>query len=132
MRCKHCGHTIERDSKFCRHCGKAVAVAGSSAKTPMKNVAGKFGGKARIWAIVYCAWLMVNLVVWIAACFADSHSTGSRYFYPFGWSDYSSYDLSEFIVYALILPILVCVVACNWDWIKAMLKKDAERLKRRG
>lgn len=131
MRCKHCGHTIERDSKFCRHCGKEVAAAGSPVKNKMKPGAVRLGGKARIWAIAYCAWVLVNLVVWVAACFADSHATGSRYFYPFGWSDYSSYDFSEFIVYTVILPVLVCIVAFNWDWIKEMVKKDTERLKRR-
>lgn len=134
MRCEHCGHTIETDSKFCRHCGKSVASKAGASKAGNKAAAGKkisLQGKHLIYAVAYGAWAILNAVMWIAACLSDSHATGSRYFYPFGWSDYSSYDGSEFFVYVVVLPALVAITAYNWDWIKAMARKDAERLKRK-
>lgn len=134
MRCEHCGHTIEADSKFCRHCGKSVAKAAKAPKAGLNLKAAKnlsLQGKPLIYAVAYGVWVLLNLVMWICASLADSHATGSRYFFPFGWSDYSSYDGSEFFVYTVVLPLIVCVVAYNWDWIKAMAKKDAERLKRK-
>lgn len=139
MRCKHCGHTIESDSKFCRHCGKSVASSTPKAKPAKTNMVGdlfKGGrqvlkGKTLAIALAYAAWVLANIVLWVAACLSDAHANASRYFFPLGWSDYSSYDGFEFVIYTVVLPIVVAVVAWKWDWIKAAVKRDMERLRRK-
>lgn len=133
MRCSHCGRSIEDDSKFCRYCGKKVETASKPAKSGLKLGAGRraLQGQALIWVVAYAAWVLANGVLWIVACFADAHENASRYFFPLGWSDYSSYDGFEFVVYTVVIPIVVCIIAYKWDWIKAQAKKDMDRLKQR-
>lgn len=105
MYCKHCGKQIADDSVFCQHCGES-----QTKEEPIKNVVPKrkieLTNKGKVWIGVYAVWFLLNL----AAIFLKGQSE-TDYFFPWGWRgkwnwEVENYDISEFIVYALIVPIV--------------------------
>ena len=112
MYCKHCGKQIADDSAFCQYCGDS-----QTQKEPTKVILPKrkieLTNKGKIWIGVYAVWFLLNF----AAIFLESNKdySDTTYFFPWGrkWGqkdvwvwDVSNYDISEFIVYAFIVPIV--------------------------
>lgn len=105
MYCKYCGKQIADDSAFCQYCGE-----NQTKEVPIKIVAPKrkieLTNKGKVWIGVYAVWFLLNL----AAIFLKGQSE-TDYFFPWGWRgkwewEVENYDISEFIVYALIVPIV--------------------------
>ena len=111
MYCKKCGKQIADDSAFCQYCGEA-----QSGKELTKDGENKkritLTNKSKIWIGVYAVWFLLNMAAIFLESTTDYLSISTNYFYPWGrrgkwvW-DVSSYDISEFIVYAFIVPIVL-------------------------
>ena len=129
MYCKYCGKQIADNSKFCQHCGgvqddnssQSTQTDSQSTVSHNQKVVEIPPIKANLsdttkWWIVGCGiWLVLNLY-WLFA--GDKSSSASEYFQPFSEkmdSSYSYYDITEFIVYVLGLPLIA--------WGLAMLNK---------
>ncbi len=120
MYCKHCGKEIADDSKFCQHCGgsqfESSAATSTEANTnsPQKEkvleiptIKTNFTEKTKWWIIGYGLWVVLNLY-WLFA--GTKSGDASDYFQPFSEkidSRYSFYDISEFIVYVIGLPLII-------------------------
>lgn len=119
MYCKNCGKQIAEDSKFCQYCGgiqdiyiESEACKGDSHDLCKKGVdtseKRKHLSESTKWMILgYCFWLVINLYFLFAG---DKSSSANDYFQPFSEemdSSYSYYDITEFIVYVLGLPLLI-------------------------
>ena len=109
MYCKHCGKEIADDSKFCQHCGgkldKDVEVIKGEA--PIDEITSKlFSNLNKKYLYAYIIWVIINTIL---LCLGDSDYS-TNMFYPFtGYSyfDSSYYDLSEFITYVILIPLLL-------------------------
>jgi len=122
MYCKHCGKEIADDSKFCQHCGGKQDVLSDSTKS-VESVADKESSKGNVieiptikanfsdntkWILFgYGIWFVLNLY-WLFA--GDKSSSAANYFQPFSRelsSSMSYYDMSEFIVYVIGVPLAI-------------------------
>lgn len=120
MYCKHCGKQIADDSKFCQHCGGnlediiTTSTTEVASESPSKEkvveiptIKANFTDTTKWW-IIWCGiWLVINLY-WLFA--GDKADHASEYFQPFSdkiHSDYSYYDITEFIVYVIGLPFII-------------------------
>ena len=122
MYCKHCGKEIADDSKFCQHCGGKQDNISDSAQS-VESITDKESSKGKVieiptiktnfsdktkWLIFgYGIWLVVNLY-WLFA--GDKSSYAAYYFQPFSGelgSSMSYYDISEFIVYVIGIPLAI-------------------------
>lgn len=136
MYCKKCGKQIADDSVFCQFCGTAQDVNRKDtptvetvetvtppdemkAENKSKFSISKMSEKQKVWLGIYIVWFFLNL----SFVFIDRHdrtSSANHYFYPF--SSYSSYDrfdleyydISEFVVYAIVLPLVILLVYYLW------------------
>lgn len=109
MYCKHCGKEIADDSKFCQHCGEKLT------EESVRNSQWKFFiVKHKKLSYTYLIWLAINIIA-LACGTANPHrrSHFTRFrrgeidtsgFFPFD-GGIGSYDLSEFIVYTLAIPL---------------------------
>ena len=126
MYCKHCGKEITDDSKFCQHCGgKQEDSFASPANNAVKSEEPKKQEKVieiptiktnlsdnqKKWIGFYVAWALLNFIF---IFIKGNYDNTSRYFFPFQatWSngntwDLKYYDFSEFLVYAILLPLIV-------------------------
>ena len=122
MYCKHCGKVIADDSKFCQHCGEqqdTISDSNQSVETATDKESSKgkvieiptiktnFSDKTKWLIFGYGIWLVLNLF-WLLA--GDKSSRASEYFQPFSWefgSSMSYYDISEFIVYVIGIPLAI-------------------------
>ena len=139
MYCKHCGKLIDDDSTFCKHCGKSqdvnpISNASNVQKTSNKEQSAilksinNMSEKEKKWARIYLIWVLVNFTCMFIHGF---HSSSSNYFYPFqyryGWAkrwDLEYYDFSEFLVYAIILPLIAFYLYKYRDNIIKWYKKN--------
>jgi len=112
MYCKYCGKEIADDSKFCQHCGGQIDTPTEEQFPSGKNVLRKysFSDKEKLIFVGYGLWVVINLY-WLLT--GDKSDIANELFQPFAVleeyydSDYSYYDLSEFIVYCIGLPLLI-------------------------
>ena len=116
MYCRFCGHEIEDNHAFCRHCGKPTGLSSSYNGGPEKtSIATRMNGKKILnfikkkkWWILYLLWVVVNFLL----MFADTRSTDrygrkpTNYTFPFNSDDLFFYDFTEFIFYSLFAPFI--------------------------
>ena len=128
MYCKRCGKEIADDSKFCQHCGgkqedSFASPANNAVKSEepkkqekvikMPTIKTNLSDNQKKWIGLYVVWALLNFIfIFIKGTDGDS----SRCFFPFQayWSDdiiwewdLRYYDFSEFLVYAILLPLIV-------------------------
>ena len=123
MYCKNCGKEIAEDSKFCKYCGvEQDKISTKTSESYNKKVIGIptikiiFSTSTKLWIVGYGLWVVLHLY-WIFAGLKSDVS--SSYFQPFTgyvaqWEFY--YDMTEFIVYVIGLPLLV------WGIIMLIIK----------
>ena len=135
MYCKHCGKEIADDSTFCKHCGgKQELVNTSNASTiesaniKEKEKASKSFLSNKIgWIIGYGIYVIINVLLLISGY--DS-PIANEFFWPFGETNLmyhepfnpANYDITEFIVYVFLIPLLVL----GWLWYKAKQKDKSK------
>lgn len=117
MYCKHCGKEIADDSKFCQHCGKSLATAeekSTDKENTRGNKIGKYVVKNKQTFLVYAIWLVLNILLYIFGQSPEYYTKNQHdYFYPFTLHDYTTlfyvgyYDITEFIVYVILIPLLL-------------------------
>lgn len=132
MYCKKCGKQIADDSVFCQFCGTAQDVNKKDAPavetvTPADEMKvdnpsenkfsfGKLSEKQKVWLGIYVVWFFLNL----SFVFIDRRSSADEKFFPFTSSysddnfDLSYYDMSEFVVYAIVVPLVILLVYYLW------------------
>lgn len=125
MYCKRCGKEIADDSKFCQHCGgkqedSFASPANNAVKSEepkkqekvikMPTIKTNLSDNQKKWIGLYVVWALLNFIfIFIQGDYDDS----SSYFFPFqaSWPDWEwdlrYYDFSEFLVYAILLPLIV-------------------------
>lgn len=117
MYCKYCGKLIADDSRFCQHCGKSLATVEEKSVEKENYRGGTIGQyvvKNKQTFLVYAIWLVLNILLY---CFGQSPEYYIKhqydYFYPFTLNDYTTlfyvgyYDITEFIVYVILIPLLL-------------------------
>lgn len=139
MFCKYCGKEIDDNSKFCQYCGKVLEeLSSKKLKLPYVN---KWVG------YVYGIWVAMNALF----IFLDGTNEDSRdALFPgcYYWEDpdmphnlhindlhydpwafnFRSYDITDFIVYAILLPfVLYILFKVISNLIKAIIKKRANK-----
>lgn len=130
MYCKHCGKEIADDSKFCQYCGGKQDAIIFSAKenTDQKDNGGSinvslnksltklFSNRNKKYMYLYIIWIIINSIL---LCLGDDDYSTNK-FYPFtgyyysdsygliieNYFDSNYYDLSEFITYVILIPLL--------------------------
>lgn len=102
MYCKHCGKEIDADSSFCKHCGKSQ----DRSRIPVQI--------KTVWIVwvIFGFWTVLNLYFLLGS---DASSDAIETFFPYHINLESEryradYDISEFIVYVLIIPFLLYVI----------------------
>ena len=136
MYCKKCGKQIADDSVFCQFCGTALDVNRKDtpivetiktvtppdemkAENPSKSKfsISKLSEKQKVWLGIYVVWFFLNL----SFVFINQKSSADERFFPFTSSTYvdnfdlSYYDISEFVVYAIVLPLVILLVYYLWN-----------------
>lgn len=122
MFCKHCGKEIADDSKYCQHCGgsqeteKPTPKVDSETKTETRKeskvieiptIKTNFSDKTKWLIFGYGIWFVLNLF-WLLA--GNKSGSAAKYFQPFSGkisSSMSYYDISEFIVYVIGVPLAI-------------------------
>lgn len=128
MYCKHCGKQIADDSRFCQHCGGNQDDTTTASSTEVYSdsqgkekvveiptIKANFSDTTKWWIVGCGIWLVINLY-WLFA--GNKSDSASEYFQPFSDkmdSEFSYYDITEFIVYVIGLPFIV--------WELVMLNK---------
>lgn len=121
MYCKHCGKEIADDSKFCQHCGGKQEDSFASpinneikSEEPKKKekvieiptIKTNLSDNQKKWIGVYVAWALLNFIF----IYIKGNYNSGFYFFPFQSWDLSSYDFSEFLVYAILLPWIIFLI----------------------
>ena len=123
MYCKQCGKQIADDSVFCQYCGQELDSSSHISKMkksindekslkrdrvieiPIIRI--NFSEKTKWVILSYSIWLVFHLY----CLFAGKKSLmAANYFQPFSCkldSDYSYYDISEFIIYVVGMPLAI-------------------------
>lgn len=125
MYCKYCRKEIADDSKFCQHCGgkqedSFASPANNAVKSEepkkqekvikMPTIKTNLSDNQKKWIGFYVAWALLNFIF---IFIKGDYDYSSSYFFPFQsfWSDdkwdLRYYDFSEFLVYAILLPLIV-------------------------
>ena len=111
MYCKHCGKKIADDSRFCQHCGgKQTEESVSSSRW------NDFIARHKKLSYSYLIWLSINLIALLCGMatpnkeedftrFRRFDKVYSCDFFPFESNHIGSYDISEFIVYTIAIPL---------------------------
>lgn len=113
MYCKKCGKQISDDSVYCQYCGtpqnndtKGIGRNRPQSVINLSNMA----PKQKLWIGIYLTWFILNLAfVLIEGDYYYGYAAHS-YFFPFEKCDLGVYDLSEFIVYSALLPLLIIII----------------------
>ena len=144
MYCKHCGKEIADDSKFCQHCGgkqedgfPSPANNAVKSEEPKKQekvieiptIKTNLSDNQKKWIGFYVAWALLNFIF---IFIKGNYDNASRYFFPFQatWSkwDLNYYDFSEFLVYAILLPLIVFFIYKYKDKISKILNGNGSNL----
>lgn len=133
MYCKHCGKEIADDSKFCQHCGGNQETVNSTSKVDSEKSAEtkkeskvieiptiktNFSEKTKWIILAYSTWFIFHLY-WLLA--GDKSGSASEYFQPFSrkmGSSMSYYDITEFIVYIVGVPLAIWGIPMIWKKMK--------------
>lgn len=131
MYCKHCGKEIAGDSKFCQHCGKQLAENKGNVANSNSIIGYWLSTFNKKYVFLYAIWLVLNVLF---LCFGKSeigvrgwnrwHYSPQEYFFPFTdneltyFFDASYYDITEFVVYVVLIPLLVCYYFKYWHKTK--------------
>lgn len=145
MYCKHCGKEIADDSKFCQHCGGKQEDSFASptnnevkSEEPKKQekvieiptIKTNLSDNQKKWIGIYVAWALLNFIfIFIKGTYDGSN----RYFFPFQASggntwDLEYYDFSEFLVYAILLPLIVFFIYKYKEKISKYIEKISKIL----
>ena len=145
MYCKHCGKEIADDSKFCQHCGGKQEDSFASptnnevrSEEPKKQekvieipiIKTNLSANQKKWIGLYVAWALLNFIfIFIKGTYDGSN----RYFFPFQASgrntwDLEYYDFSEFLVYAILLPLIVFFIYKYKEKISKYIEKISKIL----
>ena len=145
MYCKHCGKEIADDSKFCQHCGGKQEDSFASptnnevkSEEPKKQekvieiptIKTNLSDNQKKWIGIYVAWALLNFIfIFIKGTYDGSN----RYFLPFQASgrntwDLEYYDFSEFLVYAILLPLIVFFIYKYKEKISKILNGGGSNL----
>ena len=145
MYCKYCGKEIADDSKFCQHCGGKQEDSFASptnnevkSEEPKKQekvieiptIKTNLSDNQKKWIGIYVAWALLNFIF----IFIKGNYDGSnRYFFPFQASggntwDLEYYDFSEFLVYAILLPLIVFFIYKYKEKISKYIEKISKIL----
>lgn len=145
MYCKHCGKEIADDSKFCQHCGGKQEDSFASptnnevkSEEPKKQekvieiptIKTNLSDNQKKWIGIYVAWALLNFIfIFIKGTYDGSN----RYFFPFQASggntwDLEYYDFSEFLVYAILLPLIVFFIYKYKEKISKILNSGGSNL----
>ena len=145
MYCKHCGKEIADDSKFCQHCGGKQEDSFASptnnevrSEEPKKQekvieipiIKTNLSANQTKWIGLYVAWALLNFIfIFIKGYYPDPN----RYFFPFQASgrntwDLEYYDFSEFLVYAILLPLIVFFIYKYKEKISKYIEKISKIL----
>ena len=113
MYCKHCGKEIDNNSSFCQYCGKKVGENEGTVVLDYK----------KLLITIYVIWVIINTILLII---------GNSYHAPeplenfFPSSPYlADYDVTEFILYCLIIPFVIYLIVANKDNIKNYYTKKS-------
>lgn len=130
MYCKHCGKEISDDSKFCQYCGGKQDVNYSTPNSihnnnddkdkkvkvveiPTIKIKTNFSETTKWSLIAYCIWFLFNLY-WLLVGGKSYNAT--EIFVPFHidgtYDDY--YDITEFLVYVVGVPLAIWVIRKLW------------------
>lgn len=121
MYCNNCGKKIENDSNYCPFCGKYLINYITSDSDEINNVSSDHKKivnipftnlnllcRVNMWSIIYGIWLLLNLY-WLFT--GEKSGNAIFYFMPFSENytkyEYSCYDITEFIFYALVAPYVI-------------------------
>ena len=121
MYCKHCGKEIADDSRFCQHCGRNLDALIDDSKEKetasrdmdsqgvfikIPTLKSKVPQKIMWLSCAYIIWGLFNLY-WLFA--GEKSGYAVQYFQPFAniSSEYSYYDITEFIVYVVGIPLAI-------------------------
>ena len=127
MYCKHCGKVIADDSQFCQYCGSLLEDSIKDNPTFKKDGKGflpivrNLSDKTKLYVICYGLWVILHLF-WLFS--GDKSSVASSFFQPFADIDdtYESfYDISEFIVYTLGLPLIIILLFILYQRYKRVI-----------
>jgi hypothetical protein len=118
MYCKQCGKQIADNSKYCQFCGseqEEKTTIQEDTNSEMKkiieipSIKTNISEKGKKWLYIYLTWFLLNFVF----IFVKKYDYSSRCFWPFqkDWGnspwDLKYYDFSEFLVYAILIPMVV-------------------------
>ena len=146
--CKHCGKEIAEGSIYCQYCGKLInnSLDNEVKENHTKTIScGKFlTSYNRKYMLLYVIWLVLNLFF---LCLGESEIkkgvggdgryveytnaySPKDYFFPFTDNkisynfDIDYYDFTEFIFYAILIPLLVLFY---FQYLHKPLKKKCQR-----
>ena len=129
MYCKHCGKEIADDSIFCQHCGKQISERKENITNGSSIIVNWLLSISKKYLLLYAIWFALNVLL---LCFGKKliYMGSSRYvspqycFFPFTsnerthFFDPQFYDVTEFVVYVVLIPLLVCYYFKYWHKTK--------------
>ena len=136
MYCKQCGKQISDDSIYCRHCGcRQSEVISSESEGDLNSTFSNGLDKNHLksllsnklgWLIGYGIYVIINVLFLVGG---DTSSTAKEDFWPFGDPHFlghepfnlNDYDITEFLVYVLLIPLVL-----GWFW--HIPKKDKQSI----
>ena len=143
MYCRECGTLIHGSSKFCQNCGEKII-----SEEPLSNnsdvelnskeesvLAGFFLNRnARIY-LLYVAINISLLLIFSDNIFGNKNSS-DNVFWPFGSSSLGEYDITEFLFYTIVPPVILYFwgsqikkfLSILGDRIKNISKNDYRKL----
>lgn len=140
MFCKYCGKEIDDNSKFCQYCGKALKEQSSSKKLKLPHVNKWVGYVYGIWVTTNALFIVLGgtdedsrYALFPESCYWSEpelpHYIHGNYRHYKPWAfDFRSYDITDFIVYAILLPfILYILFKIISNLIKAIIRKRASK-----
>lgn len=94
MYCKKCGKEIADDSRYCQHCGGFQE--GNAGFTNLSV-------KGKKWLWFYGIWFVVNLINFF---WGRGFECDTRWAPPL-FLDYYHYDITEFLLYVVLIPLVI-------------------------
>lgn len=152
MYCKYCGKEIDENSRYCSYCGKRVNL-----NSPKNSFLPKLFSPKDKWSlIIYGFWFAVNLSLLLLggtnphskeALFpggfreikVQDYDTGysddlpgyhTEYKYVKWVFDYSCYDYTDFLFYAVVIPFVLFLLFVTCKTIFQLVAKSIFRPKR--
>lgn len=143
MYCKKCGNEIPSGSKFCPNCGAKLSENVSLKKVSILE----FVKRHDLLLLIYLAWFIIHLILLLSADnYADrgEYSFGMPIYAGYGFYPYNNsitnilagkgyylsffenidvYDITEFIFYTILFPILLLIFFKYFSGISKRIKK---------